>query len=75
MNVNNNKKKQAACPICTKPMADNRFCFNSDCRAYDPLSQYFVAPTDEDLQKDAESIQKRLREIDDAPLKEGTLPF
>ena len=75
MSANSHDKKQSLCPVCKNPMTDNRFCYNSNCRAYDPLSQYFVAPTDEDLQKDAESIQKRLREIDDAPLAEGTLPF
>lgn len=63
------------CPICKKPMEDGRFCYNMDCSAYDPLAQYFVPQTEDEIQQDSNELTKRIKEIEQLPSDDSTLPF
>ena len=37
------------CPSCGKPYDKDGRCYNGDCEQYDPLSQYFDEPDEDDL--------------------------
>lgn len=51
----NQRKK---CPICKTVKKDGRFCYNMDCQAYDPLSQYFEPPTKKEIRRDVKACRK-----------------
>ena len=50
------------CPWCYQPLAEDGRCYNDKCKAYDPISQYFDEPSEEDIAKDIEALNKRLEE-------------
>ena len=61
------------CLTCKKPLI-NGYCYNAECPEYDPLSQYFDAPSEEELAKDEAAIKARLANLDQ-PIDCDNKPF
>lgn len=64
------------CLYCNKPLAKDGRCYNNKCVAYDPLSQYFDGPSQEELEADIKSLTERIKNINDSDIvSESDLPF
>ena len=55
---------QERCSTCNSVLI-NGYCYNNNCKAYDPLSQYFDGPTEEDVAEDTAAIIDRINKINE----------
>ena len=58
--MENKTENPACCPRCNKPLGPDGRCYNSKCEEYDPLSQYFDGPSEEDMKEDIRQLKERL---------------
>ncbi len=56
--------KEDCCPHCGKQYAEDGRCYNQDCDAYDPISQYFDEPNEE-LNESSADVELTEDEKDD----------
>lgn len=52
---------KALCPCCKKLLAKDGRCYNNKCAEYDPISQYFDGPSQEELEEDVRLINERMK--------------
>ncbi len=72
--------RETLCPCCKKHLAEDGRCYNNECTAYDPLSQYFDGPSKEDLEANIKLLNEQIKLLNeqiknDNFTSENVLPF
>lgn len=67
--MENKSKETAPCPACGEPLCSDGRCYNNKCKEYDPLSQYFDGPSEEELTTDVAKLKERMGMTEDSEEK------